>query len=244
MIVKKKTTGIMLWIILICISSSLLACQQVSPGGFDTLSLNVAPPKVTIGEKATIEAVVRNRAARTSEYSVPLMVNGIADERKSITLTPEATETITYTLTKRQAGTYRISVGDKESVLEVEKPLPPDFLLSDLSVTPTEVDACQSVAITARIANIGGTEGTYVAELKVNGALDNRDEITIAAGADYTLILEVCEALPGTYTVAIGDLTGQFAVRELPQPAGSPPSSPGSPPPAPPTIPPNTCTRG
>ncbi len=228
--VNKKTIGIIVLLVLTGMSGLLQACQEAPPL-FETLSLDIIPPKVTTGEKATVEVEIRNNGdVKEVTYNVPLMVNGVADDRKSITLAPGTTELLTFILAKSQAETYRISGGNKEATLVVEKPLPPDFRLSGLKINPSEVDTCDNVTITAKVANVGGTQGTYTAELKIDGITDQTEKITLSAGADYMLILEVCMVLPGTYTLALGDLTGQITVKEPPTPIVNNPTSspPGS----------------
>ena len=228
---KRKTIGAICLLGLMASLGLLQACAEAQPG-FEVLSLDITPTKITTGEKATIEVEIRNNNAKMDTYNVPLMVNGVADDRKSVTLTPGATELITFVLTRSQAGTYRISVGNKESTLVVEKPLPPDFRLSNLEINPTEVDTGEKVVITAKIANIGGTQGSYTAELKVDGVTNQTEKIIIPAGTDYMLVFKVSRDLPGTYTVALGDLTGQFVVKEPPRPVvinpPCPPSDAGS----------------
>ena len=211
-------------LVLIGMSGLLQACQE-APSIFETLSLHITPPKVITGEKTTVAVEIRNSNAKMDTYNVPLMVNGVADDRKSITLAPGATELITFSLAKSQAGTYRVSVGDKEETLIVENPSPPDFRLSGLNINPSEVETCEKVNVTVKVTNIGGTQGEYTAELKIDGIADQTEEITLSAGADYTLNLEACRGLPGTYTVALGDLTGQFTVKEPPKPVVNNPTS-------------------
>jgi hypothetical protein len=232
--VNKRIIGIIFLLVSITIPGFLQACQETLPT-FEVLSLDITPPKITIGEKATVEVEIRNSNAKLDTYNVPLMVNGVADDRKSITLAPGATELITFTLTRSHAGSYRISVGNKESTLVVEKPLPPDFRLSNLEINPTEVDTGEKVVITAKIANVGGTQGRYTAELKVDDCTVQTEKIIIPAGTDYMLVFKISRDLPGTYIVALGDLTGQFVVKEPPRPVViNPPVMPPTPNPCPP----------
>ena len=231
---NKRIIGIIFLLVSITIPGFLQACQETLPT-FEVLSLDITPPKITIGEKATVEVEIRNSNAKLDTYNVPLMVNGVADDRKSITLAPGATELITFMLTRSHAGSYRISVGNKESTLVVEKPLPPDFRLSNLEINPTEVDTGEKVVITAKIANVGGTQGRYTAELKVDDCTVQTEKIIIPAGTDYMLVFKISRDLPGTYIVALGDLTGQFVVKEPPRPVViNPPVMPPTPNPCPP----------
>jgi hypothetical protein len=228
---NKRTIGTICLVALTAVLIFQQACQEAPPA-FEVLSLDITPPKVITGEKATVEVEIRNNNTEMDTFNVPLMVNGVADDRKSITLAPEATGLITFVLTRNQAGTYRISVGNKESTLAVEKPLPPDFRLSNLEINPTEVDTGENVVITAKIANVGGTQGSYTAELKIDGITNQTEQIIIQAGTDYTLVFKISRDLPGTYTVALGGLTGQFVVKEPYRPViitpPCPPSNSGS----------------
>jgi hypothetical protein len=225
--VNKRTTAIIFILVLIAIPGFLQACQETPPT-LEVLSLDITPSKITPGEKATVEVEIRNSNAKTDTYNVPLMVNGVADDRISITLTPGATELIAFTLTRSHAGTYMISVGNKESTLVVENLLPPDYRLSNLEINPNKVDSGEKVVITAKIANVGGTQGSYTAELKVDDCTVETEEVTLAAGADSTLSFGICADFPGTYTVTLGELSGIFIVAVPIQPI--PPSNPSTPP--------------
>jgi hypothetical protein len=211
--VNKKIAAIISLLVLTAISGLLQACAEAQPS-LEVLSLDITPAKITTGEKTTIKVEIRNDNAETYAYNVPLMVNGVADDRRSITLAPGVTELIIFTLTKSQPGTYTISVGDRESTLVVEKPLPPEFQLSNLEINPAEVDVGQNVFVSAKIANVGGTQGSYNAELKIDAITIETEKLIIPAGTDNTLVFKICKCLPGDYTVTLGSLTGQFVVRE------------------------------
>jgi hypothetical protein len=226
---NKRIIGIIFLLVFIAIPGFLQACQETPPT-FEVLSLDITPPKIIPGEKATVEVEISNTNAKADTYNVPLMVNGVADDRKSVTLAPGATEIMTFTVTRSHAGTYRISVGNKESALVVENLLPPDFRLSNLDINPSKVDSGEKVVVTAKIANVGGTQGSYTAELKVDDCTVQTEEVTVSAGADSILSFGICADLPGTYTVTLGELSGTFMVAVPTQPI--PPSNPPSNPPA------------
>jgi hypothetical protein len=228
--VSKKIIGVIFLLVLIAIPGSLQACKEAPPA-FEVLSLDITPTKINTGEKAAIKVEITNTTSETDTYNVPLMVNGVADDRKSVTLAPGATELITFTLTRSHPGTYIISVGNKESTLVVEKLLPSDFILSNLEINPTEVDSGEAVVITAKIANVGGTQDSYTAELKVDDCTVKTDKITLAAGTESTLNFRICADLPGTYTVTLGELTGKFMVAQpiMPIPSNNGSSNPQPP---------------
>src|SRR4030042_5699405 len=141
---NKRTLGTICLLALIAMPSLLQACAEAQPS-FEVLSLKITPPKITTGDKATIKVEIRNNDAKDATYNVPLMVNGVADDRKNVTLAPGATELLTFTLTRSHPGTYNISVGSWESTLVIEKPSPAEFRISNLEVNPTEVDAGDNI---------------------------------------------------------------------------------------------------
>lgn len=231
---NKKIVHITCLLSLIAISSLLLACVQAHPS-YEVVSLNMTPTKIATGEKVTIEAEVKNINSETDTYNVPLLVNGVADSRKSVTLAPGQSELLTFELTRSHAGIYKISVGSKESTLTVQKPSPPDFHLSNLAINPDEVDICETAVITATVTNIGGSRGDYTAELKIDGVTNQAQKLTLSAGTNCMLCFKASKGLPGTYKVALGDLSGQFIVKEpaspifdIPIVPSCPPSSAGS----------------
>jgi hypothetical protein len=239
-VINRKTIGAIYVLALITMMSLLQACAEAQPG-FEVLSLKITPTKITTGEKATVEVEIINNDAKDATYNVPLMVNGVADDRKNVTLAPGATELLTFTLTRSHPGTYNISVGSWESTMVIEKPSPAEFRISNLEVNPTEVEAGDNIVVSAKIANVGGTQGSYTAELKVDGTTIETEELSISAGTDYKLAFKLCECSPGTYIVSLGNLTSQLVVNEPPRPVINypPPSTPTTNPPI------NTCrTKG
>jgi len=214
---KRKTIGAICLLGLMASLGLLQACAEAQPS-FEVLSLDITPPKITTAEKATIEVEIRNNDVKDATYTVPLMVNGVADDRRSITLAPGETELLTFTLARSQPGTYSISVGSRESTLVVEKLSPPEFSLSNMEVNPAEVNVGGNIVITAKVSNIGGTQGSYTAELKIDGTTIETEQFTIAAGTDYKVAFKLCECSPGTYTVTLGNLTSKFVVKGPPRP--------------------------
>jgi len=226
---NKKIVRIIYLLALIAIPSLLLACVEAHPS-YEVTSLKMTPTTIATGEKVTIEVEIRNTNSETDTYNVPLMVNGVADDRKSLTLAPGQTELLTFKLTRSHTGSYKISVGSKESTLTVQKPSPPDFRLSNLAINPDAVDICETAVITATLTNIGGSRGDYTAELKIDGVTNQAEKLTLSAGANCMLCFKVSKGLSGTYNVTLGDLSGQFTVKEPPSPVFDIPPSPPCPP--------------
>jgi uncharacterized protein YfaS (alpha-2-macroglobulin family) len=226
---NKKIVRIIYLLALIAIPSLLMACVEASPS-YEVTSLKMTPTTIATGGKVTIEVEVRNINSETDTYNIPLMVDGVADSRKNVTLAPGQSELLTFELTRSHAGSYKVSVGNQESTLTVEKPSPPDFRLSNLAINPDEVDVCETAVITATLTNIGGSRGGYTAELKIDGITNQTQKLTLSAGVNCMLCFKVSKGLPGTYKVALGDLSGQFIVKEPAAPVFDVPVAPTCPP--------------
>lgn len=206
-----KVTRVLFLFLFTMLSSSLQACQEPSKG-LEVLSLEITPREVLTGEKANIKAEVRNDSDKMGKYDIPLMVNGIADNRKYVTLAPGGTEKIEFSLRRDQAGVYAVRIGEQNSTLEVREPIPATFKLSKLDINPTESEVNGKIIIRADIANIGEAKGKYTAEWKINGALTKTEEMVMLPGSTSFFVFTVSPNSPGAYTVNLGELTGQFTV--------------------------------
>jgi hypothetical protein len=226
---NNKAAGILLLIVLIAIPGLIQACAKASPS-YEVISLNMTPTTAITGAKVTVQVEVKNTNSERDTYTIPLMVDGVTDSRQTVTLDPGQTELLTFELTRSHAGVFRVSVGSKESTLKVVKTSPANFILSDLQISPTQVDMCESVVVNVDVANTGNSQGVYTAELKIDGVTDETQKLTVPAGANCPLCFKVARSLAGTYVVTIGNLSGQFTVKEPPTPVFDVPVAPTCPP--------------
>ena len=111
---------------------------------------------------------------------------------------------------------YRSGAGAAapEAAPEEAPPTQASFHLAELVVSPAEVNPGEEVAISARVTNTGGAEGSYTAELRIDNVVELAKEVTVPAGGTTTLSFYRYSGIPGTYGVTLGELTGQFIVVE------------------------------
>jgi hypothetical protein len=72
--------------------------------------------------------------------------------------------------------------------------------------------AREDVTITANVANNGVQEGTYIAELKLNGETVDAKEVTLAGGQSQQVSFTLSGMNYGQYEVEVAGLTGEFTV--------------------------------
>lgn len=91
---------------------------------------------------------------------------------------------------------------------------PASFTVTDLTVTPTEVEVSEEVTVSVTVTNIGGTEGSYTLALEINGTVEETETLSLTGGAFTTVGFRVTREDPGNYTVRVGELETGFTVKE------------------------------
>ena len=94
-------------------------------------------------------------------------------------------------------------------------PTPAAFHIAGLVISPAEVEPEDEVTISAEVTNTGDTEGSYTAELKINGIIEATQEITLDGGESQLLSFSVSRDTLGTYMVTWDEFVGEFVVAEL-----------------------------
>lgn len=90
--------------------------------------------------------------------------------------------------------------------------LPANLSVSNLSVTPAEVEAGQAVTISVTASNTGEEEGSFSIILEINGDTEETKTVTIAADDSAQVSFTVTRPEGGIFTVDIFNLSGSFTV--------------------------------
>ncbi len=94
-------------------------------------------------------------------------------------------------------------------------PLPADFAISALNVSPLEADIGETVTVSVLVTNTGELAGSYTLNLRLDGAAVETREITMAGGSQ-TATFTTSRDKAGTYAVEVNGLEGSFTVLEAP----------------------------
>ena len=92
--------------------------------------------------------------------------------------------------------------------------VPTEFVVSDLVISPTEVNPGQPVSISCLVTNMGNEAGSYT--VKMGGDFMAEQTITLAPGESKVVSFEVTPAIAKTYSVSVDGLTGSFTATEAP----------------------------
>jgi hypothetical protein len=104
--------------------------------------------------------------------------------------------------------------------LIVSAPKQAEFSITNLTINPTEAEVFEPATVTANVTNIGGEPGEYIANITVNGVLQENQTVLLQAGESTTVEFMVIKEIEGTYTVDVDGLTGSITFN-IPPPSAS-----------------------
>lgn len=107
-----------------------------------------------------------------------------------------------------------------------EELAPAAFELSDLSVSPAEVEPGEEVIVSVTVSNVGEEAGSYTVELWVDDVSVGAEEVELDGGESTTVSFTVEKEDEATHSVEVDGLTGSFAVAAPPPPPPPPPLRP------------------
>jgi hypothetical protein len=95
-------------------------------------------------------------------------------------------------------------------------PLPAEFEVSNLTISPGNVEPYEAVTITAEVTNIGGLEGTCAANLSIDGLIVEVKDVTLEADEAEVISFSHTPEEAGEYTISIGELSDVLTVTAPP----------------------------
>ncbi|GAI32808.1 unnamed protein product, partial [marine sediment metagenome] len=192
----------------------------VVPAVFTISSLGVSPSEVAPSEEVNISVLVANTGGESGSYTVVLKIDGVKETEERVTVAAGGSQTVTFSVTKEEAGSYTVTVDGLSSsfavVPVVVPPEPAAFSVAYLSFSPLEVEPGEAVTVTVLVANIGGESGSYAVVLKIDGVKEAEETVTLAAGDSQDVSFSATREEPGNYTVTVDGWSGSFTVVALP----------------------------
>ena len=161
------------------------------------------PDKVEPEEDVVIMVSYKGDAIENASVSWDGDYIGDTDETGSLTYTAE--DEGTYTVTASKEGYL-----DGSGEIEVAYPSA-EFELADLTF-PENVSANKEFTVSVDVTNTGDANGTYIAELKVNGSVVDSQNVTLDAGDTGKIEFTTRIAEAGTTTIEIGTESGEITV--------------------------------
>jgi hypothetical protein len=95
-------------------------------------------------------------------------------------------------------------------------PKPATFVFGDLAISPVEGYAGEPVQISVNVTNTGELDGNLTVDLQINSAVKDNSNVTLVANSSDIVSFTDIENDVGTYNVTIGNLNGNFTLKEAP----------------------------
>ncbi|EMA63074.1 CARDB domain-containing protein [Halorubrum lipolyticum] len=169
------------------------------------MGADLAEETIVEGEDAEVTATVENVGNETGTFTAELEEGSTVLNTKDVEVGPGETRDIEFTEPFDTAGTYDLSVnGESAGTLTVEPPSAA-FEVTDVSLSETEIAVGDTVTVTAAIENTGDSDGTYTADLLVDGTVEESKSVDIAAGQTETVTFTRSFDTAGDYTIGVGD---------------------------------------
>ena len=175
-------------------------------------SLSITPEEIEPGQEVTISLSIKNINDQALTYTITMQ---IGEHRLliDVELEPYESRIVTHTLTRNTVGDYTVTVDGLTASFTVKAPpiKPAEFTVSDLTVSPREVDEGDPVTVTVKVTNIGEQMGSHTVTLKLDGVETETAETTLIGEASTTITFTLTEAA-GEHTVTVDGLTDSFTV--------------------------------
>jgi len=218
--------------------SAFTGLAHTRPAAFLASNLRIIPEQVDIGEEVTIRALIANTGDLSGSHLVTLQIDDKVTASREVTLAGGASQEVSFTVTVKAAGMYRVTVDTlagtlivkevvPEATPEVPAIKPEPFILSELNISPASTSVGETVQVSVNITNIGESRETSELVLKIDGVAVQSREVTLDGGESTRQIFTVAVVTPGTFTVSIDRLSGQLTVSPaLPTTPSSSPTPP------------------
>ena len=183
-------------------------------------NLIITKEELELGEDITISFDIMNPNNQSISNYTTIQIGEIS-LLVDIELDAYESKTVTRTLTPLAEGIIDVTVdglaGSFTVIVLPPPPTPAEFVVSELTALPTEIEEGGTVMISVTVTNIGETEGSYTVEFKVDGETVESETVTIPGDSVYFSSFEKTWSA-GTYQVSVEDLTAGFTVSALPEP--------------------------
>jgi S-layer protein (TIGR01567 family) len=190
-----------------------------SKENYDSASEDIRILTEAEAEKDPLKIEMPDKVEPGEDVVIKVTYKGDAIEGASITwdgdYIDDTDETGSLTYTAEDEGIYTVTAnkdGYLEGSEEIEVAYPSaEFELADLTF-PENMSANKEFTVSVDVTNTGDANGTYIAELEVNGSVVDSQNVTLDAGDTEKIEFTTRIAEAGTTTIEIGTESGEITV--------------------------------
>jgi hypothetical protein len=195
------------------LSGSFEVGESLDIGYLNVTDLVIVPEEVEPGESVTITASATNGDSERGKFDISLSINNALMEIQPILLEAGETKKVAFIYIPSSAGRYSVDVHGLFGNFSAQRPpTPADIVISELILSPKEVQPGETVDVTLIFINDGELSGTIDVVITVNGEVDQEHKLEIDRLSTSLLTFQVERSEPGMYGVEVGELSDFFRV--------------------------------
>lgn len=213
---KKIGIGIVVIVLIVIIGIAVALTgnggEELQPAEFEVSNITVSDSEVNPGETVTVSVEVTNVGEEVGSHTVELTVDGESFDSEEVEVDGGQTETVTFQVSREEEGVYDLQVSDLSQSFEVaEEVAPAEFEVSNLSISPEEIEEGKSVAVSVDVSNVGEDSGVKTVEFEVDGVTETV-EVEVDPGETESVQETFTLEEAGEYSVEVEELTDSFEV--------------------------------
>jgi hypothetical protein len=169
--------------------------------GAQISSLEISPDVSNAGVPVTIIVGVKNSGSESTEYSFPVVVQGIEEENIFGVLPPGGIRKHRVSIFRRNPGVYTVAVKELTGTFVIN---PAIFTEKLISISPLVVEPGSVVQVQGVITNVGGVSGVFETKLLLNGVAVGESSGALLPQESKLFDSEIFIKSPGIHMVSMG----------------------------------------
>ena len=200
-------------------------------------NLTITPAEIELGDNVTISFDIENQGSSSLTHMVNIRIENVNYPPPTwppynLTLIPVElgayeSKTVSHTITPDTIGDYKVTVNTIKGTFTVKHPeippLPLPPFLSNLTITPAEIERGDNVTISFDIRNTDSQSITYMVDMQITFPIDVEltfpIDVELEAYESKTMSRTMFPTAVGIYNVTVIGMTGSFTVKAPPLPA-------------------------
>ena len=175
-------------------------------------NLTVTPAEIELGDDVTISFDIRNMDSQSIDYGVDIHIENVNVTRIWVELGAYESKTVSYNITPDTVGDFNVTVIEMTGSFEVKIIPSAGFVLSDLTITPEEIEIGEEVTVSFVIRNADSRSFVYVPYVQI-GETMIMDGVELEGHESKVIVHTINQETAGDFEVEVDGLTGSYTVK-------------------------------
>ena len=175
---------------------------------------------VIVNEDATVTATVKNEGDETGTKTLEFLVDGQVERTREVTVDAPGEVEEEFVFSSDVPDDYELAVNSViAGTLTVEDAPEADIVVASADADPSEIVLGEETTVTATAVNQGDATGSKVLDFRVDGAVEDSEEVNLLPGGQETVTFDFAPEVLGnrTFELSVDDTSaGTLTVSPAP----------------------------